>query len=277
MANMLIDATKLLQVGRPSAPPLDQQQTSLTARQPITLALPFQFNFPQAAGSSFKFGIPRSMYVDNSANAYEVDCTVSNTNDTIPIPAGSAGYYLLDCQDGPNITFASKGDSAGPITITFYNYDKAPDVWYKGGAGISTAITIADGADVAEGSTADAAVTNPATPGTVISFLKGILTQLQTALTVVIGVSATGTQTSVASNVASVTLLALNASRKGATITNDGANNLYVRVGAGAASTVNYTVKLIAGAYYEVPFHYTGAITGIWDVATGSARVSEYT
>lgn len=89
--------------------------------------------------------------------------------------------------------------------------------------------------------------------------------------------SATGTQTSVASNVASQAILAANAARLGATVTNDGSNNLYLRLNAGAASATTYTVKLVAGAYYEVPTDYVGAITGIWDVATGSARVTELT
>lgn len=42
--------------------------------------------------------------------------------------------------------------------------------------GGSSAVTIADGADVAEGSTSDAAVTNPALSATEIALLKGILT-----------------------------------------------------------------------------------------------------
>ena len=87
----------------------------------------------------------------------------------------------------------------------------------------------------------------------------------------------TGTTTSVASNVANVTLLAANANRKGAMITNDGSNNLFLKLGATASST-SFTAKLIAGAYYELPYPvYTGVIDGIWDVATGSARITELT
>jgi hypothetical protein len=83
--------------------------------------------------------------------------------------------------------------------------------------------------------------------------------------------------TSVPSNLASVTLLAANANRKGAMITNDGTGNLYVKLGA-VASVTSFTAKLIAGAYYEVPSPvYTGVIDGIWDVAVGSARVTETT
>lgn len=53
-----------------------------------------------------------------------------------------------------------------------------PTVAESGGG--STAVTIADGADVAEGSKADAAVTNPASSASVIALLKGWLTGLGT-------------------------------------------------------------------------------------------------
>lgn len=49
-----------------------------------------------------------------------------------------------------------------------------------GSGGGSTAVTIADGADVAEGAKADAAVTNPASSASVIALLKGGLTGLGT-------------------------------------------------------------------------------------------------
>lgn len=86
----------------------------------------------------------------------------------------------------------------------------------------------------------------------------------------------TGTTTSVASNVANVTLLAANTSRLGAVITNDGSQNLYVKCGA-TASTTSYTRKLAAAEEWELPFGYTGIIDGIWNVANGSARITEFT
>jgi len=85
-----------------------------------------------------------------------------------------------------------------------------------------------------------------------------------------------GTTTSVASSVANVTLLAANANRKGATIYNDGTQNLFVKLGA-TASTVDFTVRITSQGYYEVPFGYTGIIDGIWNVANGSARITEIT
>lgn len=94
----------------------------------------------------------------------------------------------------------------------------------------------------------------------------------------VTNVAATGVQTSVASLASSVSVLASNVARKGATVFNDSTAILYLLlVTGGTASTTAYTVQLVAGAYYEVPFGYTGALIGIWAAANGNARVTEFT
>jgi hypothetical protein len=51
---------------------------------------------------------------------------------------------------------------------------------------------------------------------------------------------------------------------------------LYLELGATAGASA-FTARLGAGGYYEVPFTYTGAISGIWDAANGSALVREFT
>lgn len=88
--------------------------------------------------------------------------------------------------------------------------------------------------------------------------------------------SGTAALSNVAGSASSVTLLASNAARLGATIHNDSGAILYVKFGT-TASTTSYTVKMVADAYYEVPFSYTGRIDGIWASATGSARMTELT
>ena len=90
------------------------------------------------------------------------------------------------------------------------------------------------------------------------------------------GPSSTSTLTSVAASITTVTVLALNNGRKGATIYNDAAAILYLALGSGASVT-NFTAKLFSETYYEVPYEYLGIITGIWNVATGAARVTELT
>jgi hypothetical protein len=88
--------------------------------------------------------------------------------------------------------------------------------------------------------------------------------------------TATAGTTQPASSITSVTILGTNSGRKGACIYNDSTSAVYVLFGATASATV-FTVKLAAGAYYEVPFGYTGIITGIWVTANGNARVTEIT
>lgn len=89
----------------------------------------------------------------------------------------------------------------------------------------------------------------------------------------------TATRSSVASSVSNVELLAANENRRGATIANDSTSILHVALG-GTASTTDFTATLAAKAsgvcaYYEVPFNYTGQISGVWVSANGHARVTE--
>lgn len=93
---------------------------------------------------------------------------------------------------------------------------------------------------------------------------------------VVVAHSATPSQASVAGSASSVTILAANTARAGATIANDSSAVLYLKLGA-TASTTSFTVAMAANSYYEVPFGYTGIIDGIWASATGSARITELT
>jgi len=88
--------------------------------------------------------------------------------------------------------------------------------------------------------------------------------------------AATATRSDVASSATSVTVLASNASRKGATVYNDSTKILYLKFGTTAATT-DCTVRMMPGDYYEVPFGYTGRIDGIWASANGNARVTELT
>lgn len=84
--------------------------------------------------------------------------------------------------------------------------------------------------------------------------------------------------TAVADSATSGTLLASNSSRVTATITNDSSARLYVRYGAGAATTTDYTFSL---AQHEtvVVDDYSGQINGIWatDPNDGGARITEVT
>lgn len=87
----------------------------------------------------------------------------------------------------------------------------------------------------------------------------------------------TGANSTVASTITdSSTLLAANAARRGATVYNDSAALLYLSLGA-TATTTSHTVQVLGFGYYEVPYGYTGIVTGRWSTATGSARITELT
>jgi hypothetical protein len=90
--------------------------------------------------------------------------------------------------------------------------------------------------------------------------------------------SSTATLSNVSSSASSVTILAANTSRLGATVFNDSTEVLYLKFGSTASSS-SFTVKMLAGAYYEMPTPhvYVGVISGIWASANGSARVTELT
>lgn len=85
----------------------------------------------------------------------------------------------------------------------------------------------------------------------------------------------TATVTPVASSDTSVTLAASNTARKGLLIFNDSTAAVFVKFGA-TASAASFTVKLLAGEYYEFPRPiYTGVIAAIWVSANGNALVTE--
>ncbi|MCV3213021.1 hypothetical protein OGM63_05680 [Plectonema radiosum NIES-515] len=94
-------------------------------------------------------------------------------------------------------------------------------------------------------------------------------------VTVTPSTSGTVAATSVTASTSSVSILAANLARKGTTIWNNSTANLYVELGA-TASTSAFTARVGASGYYEVPFTYTGAISGIWDAVNGSALVREF-
>ena len=125
--------------------------------------------------------------------------------------------------------------------------------------------TLTDGVLVNLGANNDVAVTGTVTANAG----SGTFTTKETR-------STTPTQSSVAGSATTVTLLASNANRLGATFFNDGTANLYLKLGA-TASTTSFTTIMYPNDYYEVPFAYTGIIDGISSSATGNTRVTEIT
>lgn len=81
----------------------------------------------------------------------------------------------------------------------------------------------------------------------------------------------------VSSSASSGILLNSNANRRSFCLHNDSTAALYLKFGTTAA-TNNYTVKIPADAYYEMPMPvYTGRIDGVWASANGDAKITEGT
>lgn len=108
--------------------------------------------------------------------------------------------------------------------------------------------------------------------------LNGRLQRIAQLLSALIALkkSVTATLSNVASSATNVTVIASNSSRIGATVYNDSAAYLYLKLGTTASAT-SFTIKIDPSGYYEVPFGYTGIIDGLWASANGSARVTELT
>lgn len=89
--------------------------------------------------------------------------------------------------------------------------------------------------------------------------------------------SSTTTQSNVAATLsASTTLLAANANRLNAVIFNDSTTGtLYVSEN-NTATTTQHTFQVLPGQGWQVTSGYVGIVTGVWSVASGSARATEY-
>lgn len=85
--------------------------------------------------------------------------------------------------------------------------------------------------------------------------------------------------TSVPSSAAAVLISASDPTRYGVTIRNSASQNfLFLELADTATVTAAFhSVALSPGAYYEVPFRYTGNIHGIWDgTVDGAALVTTF-
>lgn len=185
MAINKITTDSLFQGGRTNSPTANDPGPSFLKYRAALLAIDTtEFQFPTGTSGLATFGIPQTVFVDNALNNFAVDVTVSSTNFSFPVPANSTGFYLIDAIAGDSVSVVSEGNSTGVVEFIFYNYVRTPFVWYKFGT-VTSAVTIANGADVALGNTADAALTGPAVgAGTLIALTKGILNKLFGTITV---------------------------------------------------------------------------------------------
>lgn len=175
--------------------------------------------------------------------------------------------------------------SSGQVQVALRSAPAAPG-GSGGGGGGGGAVTIADGSDVAEGTTTDPAATDSTSPWTVISLLKGLWALLNGTLTVTGSLSiapttsATTARTNTAASTSSVTVLAANANRLAFTLFNDSDKKMYVKCGT-TASTSSFDAELLPNDRWgtkDLSVNYTGKVDAIWEAGvTGNARATEFT
>lgn len=83
--------------------------------------------------------------------------------------------------------------------------------------------------------------------------------------------------TTVPASTTSVPVLPANTARKGLMLYNDTMKACFIKLGA-SASLADYSFKMPAGSLYESEsISYVGEISAIFEVATGSLRVTQLT
>lgn len=105
---------------------------------------------------------------------------------------------------------------------------------------------------------------------------SSVITVSKGSVITIIQTSTTPSVYQVLSSISTVSIMALNAARKGATIYNRAGTTVYVKLGT-AADTSVFTVLMANDAYYELPFGYTGVVAGITASNAGTINVTELT
>lgn len=127
-----ITVTNLTQVGRINAPDPSQPRVFITYNADFASSADITLDFT-VVNQQQVFGIPRALFIDNGSNPEEVEVSISQTDMYFTVPAFSEGYFKLDAAQNSRINFVTIGGATDKVTITIYNYEIPPNVWYKFG------------------------------------------------------------------------------------------------------------------------------------------------
>lgn len=218
---------------------------------------------------------PLSLTLAGGLRVENATADIISNNATITTSGSATVSYLGEKEIDLVINIKNAPTGTTP-SITYSLQDVDPvDLTTAIGTAITGAALTAAGTQIITANNRSSAVkiswtvtgTTPSFTGvnvTLVSKLADTMTSQGTTLTNVNGSASSGT------------LLSANTERKGASVFNDSTVNLYMSLSASASSTSAFTVKMSPGQYYEVPYGYLGAVTGIWDSATGAARITEF-
>lgn len=209
---------------------------------------------------------------DPNAQAVHSNATITASGSQIFNGFGASQLTLvvniLNAPTGttPTITFTIQEVDPGNLTTVF------------GNAVSTTTINAAGIQAISLNTTAGAIKVSWVVTGTTPSF-TGVYVTLSQKQAGGVNNSSSTSYAAVTATTTATTILAANALRKGATITNRSNKDLYLMLGTTTPSSSAYTALLAKDDYYEIPFNYTGIIKGVWATAspTNDAQVVEFT
>lgn len=87
-----------------------------------------------AINQSQKIGIIRALFMDNGSNPSNVGILVEGTDQYFEVPAYAQGVFKVDANESSRIRLTTDGGATDTVTVTLYNYEASPSVWYRFGA-----------------------------------------------------------------------------------------------------------------------------------------------
>lgn len=182
------------------------------------------------------------------------------------------------------ITGSISSIAAGVQTVTGSVYvNNMPTTGSNGGLtvnqGLSSSfanawkVVLTDGSSQAVGTNASPLwVTGSVTVAGAVS-ISGVVSVTGSVLNREMPFSNSSTTRVTASTIADV-VLAANGGRRTTVLYNEGAANVFIKLGTGATQT-SYTVKLGSGGSFIIPEGYTGVISAVFSTNTGNMQISD--
>jgi len=133
MATEPVSITEFLQVGRGDRATTQIGPVTLSYTANFSAASSLRFDFSVVRNTQ-QFGVPKAMFVDNSSSPNEVEVLVSGTDQFFTVPPRAQGTFTLDANIQSTITLTTDGGASDLVSISFYNHERMPCVWYRFGA-----------------------------------------------------------------------------------------------------------------------------------------------
>jgi hypothetical protein len=280
MAPEPISVNNLTQVGRTNVRDPNIPDVYVTYSADFTNPTAYAIDFT-LVNQTQQFGVVRGLFCDNRGNDQEIVVSVSISNQVFSIPAYAQGYFKIDASINSSVSFTSAGGAVNRVTITLYNYDVAPNVWYSYGANntdtpMKVYGPIAEGDDIATAPTNNPVFVGGRDPsgdmiGLSLAADGSILATISGAVTVSNLPATQGAYTdrSLALTGVSQNLMPANAARRFLLISNIAGNNIGVNLTGGTAAIGSAgTMTITPGNFLRIDnFPPNGIVTIIGTAA----------